>query len=226
MTASSAPARPRQKNLPLWRGDDDPALVWSFAGSEPAGSFDAADLVLIVQWGDRAGERGEFTRVASEGALVVSSVALTVTWSPTINDFAIIPRSAAIRYELKRLAAGKTRTLAWGETRIESGLLRDPTEDTSPAGQGYTDIRLAALRSELLAEIAAIEPGQGGGGEVKVFTQATPAATWTIPHGFGRRPLTAVFDAAGNEMIADIAAGAATVTVTFAQPTAGSAVLA
>lgn len=69
-------------------------------------------------------------------------------------------------------------------------------------------------------------PAAGGAGSAQIFTQATPAATWTIPHGFGRRPLTAVFDAAGNEMIADIAAGAAAVTVTFAQPTAGSAVLA
>lgn len=66
----------------------------------------------------------------------------------------------------------------------------------------------------------------GDAGRGQVFTQATPAATWTISHGFGRLPITAVFDSDGAELLADIAASASSVTVTFAQPTAGSAVLA
>lgn len=69
-------------------------------------------------------------------------------------------------------------------------------------------------------------PAAGGAGSAQVHTQATPAATWTIPHSFGRRPVTAVFDAAGAQMLADISADASAVTVTFANPTAGSAVLA
>jgi hypothetical protein len=69
-------------------------------------------------------------------------------------------------------------------------------------------------------------PAAGGAGSAQVFAQATPAATWVIPHGFGRRPLVAVYDASGAELLADLAADASAVTVTFAQPTAGSAVLA
>lgn len=70
-------------------------------------------------------------------------------------------------------------------------------------------------------------PGSGGGaGSAQIFTQATPAATWVIPHGFGRRPLVAVYNAAGSDLLADVAATADAVTITFAQPTTGSAVLA
>lgn len=68
-------------------------------------------------------------------------------------------------------------------------------------------------------------PGSGSGGGGREFVQATPAATWIFAHGLGRRPTVSVFDTAGAEMIADVFADASNVSVVFAQPTAGSAVI-
>lgn len=65
-------------------------------------------------------------------------------------------------------------------------------------------------------------PGINGGLETTINT---PAATWVIPHLFGRRPDVAVYDSAGNMMIADVQSSATMTTITFAVPTAGSAVL-
>lgn len=67
--------------------------------------------------------------------------------------------------------------------------------------------------------------GSGSGGGGREFVQSTPAATWTFVHGLGRRPVVSVFDASGAEMIADVFAGPSNVSIVFAQPTAGSAVL-
>lgn len=65
----------------------------------------------------------------------------------------------------------------------------------------------------------------GSAGDGQVFAQLTPAATWVIPHDFGRRPVVAVYDADGAEILTDVAADSSAVIVTFAQRTAGSAVL-
>lgn len=58
-------------------------------------------------------------------------------------------------------------------------------------------------------------------------TFPTPAGSWIIavPASFGRRPNVAVYLATGEEVHADVTASTSTVTVTFATPTAGTAVL-
>jgi len=91
-----------------------------------------------------------------------------------------------------------------------------------PAGS----ILLPALQTGPQGPIGPPGPAAGGAGSAQVFAQATPAATWVIPHGFARRPLVTVYDASGAELLADVVADAIAATVTFAQPTAGSAVLA
>lgn len=58
-----------------------------------------------------------------------------------------------------------------------------------------------------------------------VHTQAATAATWTIPHSFGRRPAVSVYLATGEEVDADVVATPTQVVVTFASPQAGSAIL-
>lgn len=159
-------SEPAQVAIRVWRGDDACVCLWPLAKIEPPGSFDGADVVLVVQWGARgspAHDQGEFTRTASAGALVVDRIARTVAWTPEVDDFAGVPRGAATRYELKRIVGGRARTLVWGEVRIGSGLLRDPTRDSSPAGQGYTDLRVAALRSEMLTAIAALASAPDSG---------------------------------------------------------------
>jgi len=60
------------------------------------------------------------------------------------------------------------------------------------------------------------------GGE---FDQVTPASTWTFTHLFGRRPSVSVYNAAGQEVFADVTTDDMLVTVVFPSPTTGSVVL-
>lgn len=59
------------------------------------------------------------------------------------------------------------------------------------------------------------------------YTQASPLATWTIPvpSGFDSRPSVTVFLDSGESVIADVSASSSSVTITFASPVSGSAVL-
>ncbi|MFJ1459734.1 hypothetical protein [Nocardia sp. N2S4-5] len=56
--------------------------------------------------------------------------------------------------------------------------------------------------------------------------QTTPGATWTIPHNFGRFPLSLLVLVDGEQVIPDAAfPDTNTVVLTFAAPTAGRAEL-
>ena len=59
---------------------------------------------------------------------------------------------------------------------------------------------------------------------VQVFTQSSPAASWTFIHSLGRLPIVEVY-VGGEEWNADVAATSTTVTVTFASPQSGTVVL-
>lgn len=57
-----------------------------------------------------------------------------------------------------------------------------------------------------------------------VFTQSTPASTWTIAHNLGFRPSVELISSAGQEIDADVTHTSANVcVVTFNQPVAGLA---
>lgn len=58
-----------------------------------------------------------------------------------------------------------------------------------------------------------------------VFPFTTAAAQWTINHGFGRIPAVTTYDAAGAHNLAEFTATSTQVVVTWANPTAGTAVL-
>lgn len=77
------------------------------------------------------------------------------------------------------------------------------------AKHGDIDVGLLAL--------AAFTPGV-------VFTQTTAAATWTIPHTFGRVPNVEIV-VGGRVMDTDVMPDVASVTVMFAVPAAGLAIL-
>lgn len=47
------------------------------------------------------------------------------------------------------------------------------------------------------------------------------AATWILPHSFAREPMVQVFLGSGEQVIADVSATPATVTVTHASPQSG-----
>ncbi len=113
---------PPRADLVLWRGDDDPSLVWEFGDASTPNILQGSTFTLIVQWG----ESGELTRRSDEAdsGLVVDVVARTVTWAYAIADVAGLPRGPVAGYELKRHASDRTRTWAWGTLIVKSGLPR------------------------------------------------------------------------------------------------------
>lgn len=72
-------------------------------------------------------------------------------------------------------------------------------------------------------------PGTGEPGPAPdyahVHEQSTPAATWTIPHTFGRLPVVATYLTTGEVVDTDLDADTTQVVLTFPAPTAGWAVL-
>lgn len=67
--------------------------------------------------------------------------------------------------------------------------------------------------------------GPPGSGATVRIDQSAPAGTWILPHGFGRRPSVDVYLMNGEKVIADVTTGASTVTVVFATPQSGYALL-
>jgi hypothetical protein len=73
------------------------------------------------------------------------------------------------------------------------------------------------------APVAAIvgPPGPPGPDTAPLRLDAPLAATWILPHPLGRVPTVQVFLASGEAILTDVAAGAASVTVTFPSPQQG-----
>lgn len=63
--------------------------------------------------------------------------------------------------------------------------------------------------------------GQAGPVGAPLRLDASLAATWILPHPFGRVPAAQVMLASGESVIADLSATPAAVTVTFAAPQQG-----
>lgn len=84
-----------------------------------------------------------------------------------------------------------------------------------------------ALARDPAQAIAAIvgPPGPPGPAATPLRIDASLAATWILPHAFGRAPMVQVFlgsgGSEGEQVIADVSASASTVTVTHASPQQG-----
>lgn len=80
--------------------------------------------------------------------------------------------------------------------------------------------------AELFNRIAA---GGGGGGDpsqAQMFTQATPAATWTLHHALNTKPVVVVIDGTGAQLIPELHYPSdTTVVIVHGQPYAGIAYL-
>ncbi len=63
--------------------------------------------------------------------------------------------------------------------------------------------------------------GPQGPAGAPLRSDAALAATWILPHALARTPMVQVFLTTGEEVIADVAATATTITVTHASPQAG-----
>ncbi|MDO9428462.1 MAG: hypothetical protein Q7T93_16720 [Methylobacterium sp.] len=119
MTATPAPLQVPQRDVAIWRGDDDPPLVWEFGDATAPDILQGSTFLLIVQ------SPGYEVVLRSEDpatTLTVDVAARTVTWAYTQAESAALPQGTA-RYELKRVIANKTRTWVWGAVRVMSGLL-------------------------------------------------------------------------------------------------------
>ncbi len=69
-----------------------------------------------------------------------------------------------------------------------------------------------------------INAQMGGENVAQRHIQSVPNASWVISHTFNREPDVAVY-VGGQEVDADVAATVTTVTVTFASPQTGVAIL-
>lgn len=69
--------------------------------------------------------------------------------------------------------------------------------------------------------------GPAGNSQAFEYTQIAPSATWIIPVpvAFARRPAVDVYLTSGEQVIADTVASASSVSIAFASPTSGTAVL-
>ncbi|AWN55072.1 hypothetical protein [Methylobacterium sp. 17Sr1-1] len=91
---------------------------------------------------------------------------------------------------------------------------------------------VAAVAVEQVATATAVAeqgmagpPGPPGIARALVVRQDAPSASWVLPHSLGRPPLVQITDDAGEVVFPDVIAGSAVVSVIFAQPATGSAIL-
>lgn len=99
---------------------------------------------------------------------------------------------------------------------LNTGLVPLPATPTRPYTPGRVGLAVPGPQGP---------PGPAGVGGAIVHTQASPLATWTIPHTLGRRPAVAVYLDSGEEVEADVTVSNVSVTVTFASPVSGVALL-
>lgn len=81
----------------------------------------------------------------------------------------------------------------------------------------------SSLESNIAGGIGNIVVGGGSGVGIQ-HDQTTPSASWIIPHNLGRIPNVQIY-VGGEVVIADIAATATSVSVTFPSAQTGVAVL-
>lgn len=100
------------------------------------------------------------------------------------------------------------------------------------SGRGVT-YEWEHIMFDVLDRLSIVESDSGGGGGSQggetvsyVHNQNTPAATWTINHGLGTKPVVAVVSLTGVLLFAEISyPNDVTVAITFGQPYAGAAYL-
>lgn len=111
-----------------------------------------------------------------------------------------------------------TLTLRW----------RAPSPSIATRWRGPLGMALALTREPLLPVAAIVGPPGPIGPPGPVGPQGAPlridaplAATWILPHPFGRVPAVQVVLASGESVIADLSATATAITVIFAAPQQG-----
>nr|WP_280186015.1 MULTISPECIES: hypothetical protein [Nocardia] len=140
-----------------------------------------------------------------------------LSWNVPAVEVADVPTNAWAELWLDYPSA---TPILWVEGPAAIG----PCTGAGFGGTGY----VVAVPGAGSGAVAVPIPGPAGppGGGGLEFLQSTPAATWTIPHGFGRYPYGLLVIVGGELVIPDAAfPDPDTVTLTFAAPTAGRAEL-
>lgn len=157
--------------------------------------------------------------------------------TPAVDDPDIIPNGFQIRVEV--VPEGAERVAFVLEPKLimmDDGLdVRTAIDPSPPSPSQPTLLRgvpggVAPLNANGQVENAygqVIYPGGGGGGSdtfIEHF-QNTPSASWSINHGLGRTPAVTLI-VGGKIIIGDVEyTNSEQVLVTFAEPTAGKAIL-
>lgn len=115
---------------------------------------------------------------------------------------------------------------------VEIGLMKLAPAATAPGGQprtfGLDDLSDVALATPTAGEVLKYDGTQwvdgADSGAAYVFTQSTPASTWTINHNLGYVPSVELFDSGSQEIEADVSHPSVnTAVIVFAVPVAGFA---
>lgn len=115
---------------------------------------------------------------------------------------------------------------------VELALMKLAPNATAPGGQprqfGLADLADVDLTDPEAGEALKFDGEQwvdaAGASDAFVFTQPTPALTWTINHNLGHVPSVELFDTGSQEIEADVSHPSInTTTILFTIPTAGFA---
>lgn len=92
-----------------------------------------------------------------------------------------------------------------------------------------TQVATAPTVVQVSTGVPGVQGPAGAPGDSNAFeyAQTTALGTWTIPipAGFARRPNVTVYSPSGELVIADVVSSLSTVSITFASPASGFAVL-
>lgn len=122
MTASPAPITPPQRDIVIWRGDNEPAVKWCFGDASTPDVLVGSTFELTVRWAGAVDDM--VLRSEDPGTtLTVDEAARTVAWAYTAGESLELPRGGH-SYELRRIVGDRRRTWVWGTLSVMSGLRR------------------------------------------------------------------------------------------------------
>ncbi len=186
-------------------------------------------VTVIVVASDVVGE-------AVDGSLTLSPVHLQLG-VPVVTAVPVKVRipAAGGTFETPASPAGNAlqiRPSGWGVSGlvwtvrvppVSTITLADLVRDHSVDPTWLLPIEYEPSLEEALEDIR--EFAAAGGTPPLVHQQSIPLATWVIGHTLGRLPRVAVYLSSGEEIEADVVVSTTAVSITFATPTAGSAVI-
>lgn len=177
------------------------AVTW-----RPSARFDVDDTVVLPE--------ARFVRLV-DGKALVDVEPSTASWCWLVDENVHGGESFAV-------AVPDVPDVQYADLQRVDPDTFEPTAE--PTAAWTATVEALGARVSTVEAATGVVPGANG----TTYTQATPAATWTmtVPAGLGRRPAITLYDLAGDLVEGgEVHATTSTVTITFAYPFAGFAVL-